>query len=465
MSAPKKNIPDVVGQRMLQLSLEGYGSRRISRIVASEYGPECKYSHTYIQNFLNDHASVANTFQHDETSTQIVNPEPSVELARVADEQQLPARYVIPPPYAPVSPTIIVSYVPLNSALPGDSMDQVFLDLIRAQGMAAIQHRYQQKQEASVQPTENKDHDNFQSLLKEVRTIGQQQEKERQERARRLEAVQNGINEQRKKMDGEFAAMKADLVVKKNGNLTELPAARTEKEVESESNMKAMAENNQLPCNETASTHQDAQAMSMIDKKVDSMAVTPVKSPELTTITINDSKKLDDRTHEQVKQTVPLTTAGGISAASTPSTLDQSITSTPGVRNNGFSPQPDINRFDIQSRFLEPDQRSVANNIPEHTPPTPTNQKDQLQFKRIQAAQDAGLTRGSHNRDDGSSTNPLLTLVGLGLGVLGLVFGIDYVKARAYSRQSSQMNSNAIQPSTLVEGYLRINNPNGTAVF
>jgi hypothetical protein len=456
MAAPKKDIPEVVRQRMLQLSLEGYGSRRISKTIASEYGSEYKYSHTYIQNFLNDYASVANTFQQNETSTHTANPESSVEKAPLATQLQVPPRYVTPPSHtSDSSSTLIVQYpVPQDSVPPGDSIDQVFLDLFRAKGMAELQYQYQQRA-APVETTESKDQNPYLRLIEAVHSYNEQLEKKQQEETAKIfEAAKTEMNEHRKRMEAISYTI---------GTGTKSPANPT---AEPESNLKDAVGNDQTPRNETTPTLQDTQAALMMEKKEeDSTAVTPstVKSPEPTTI--NDSKKLDDATHEQAKQTESRTTTSAMSAMGPQSMLDPSKTSTTSVRNDGFSQQPDSTESETHFRILEPDQRNVANNIPEYTPPTPTEQKDQLQFKRIQAAQDAGSTGGAQNGDGGSSTNQLFAIVGLALVALGTVCGIDYLKGRANSKSSRQLKNNTIQPFIQVGSYSRVNDPDDAAIF
>ena len=51
MAAPRRIIPEAVGRRIRELS-SSHGSRGISDIIATEFGPQHKYSHTHIAAYL-----------------------------------------------------------------------------------------------------------------------------------------------------------------------------------------------------------------------------------------------------------------------------------------------------------------------------------------------------------------------------------------------------------------------------
>jgi hypothetical protein len=122
--------------------------------------------------------------------------------------------------------------------------------------------------------------------------------------------------------------------------------------------------------------------------------------------------------------------------------------SDPGLGNDGFNQQPGTTKPETNFMILESDQRSVASNIPGHSP-GPTLRSDQLRFDRIQGAQNAGLTGASHNGDEGSSIKPLLGVLALGLGALAFVYGINYAKAQPEVRSAANLlNSTPVDQQT-----------------
>jgi hypothetical protein len=254
---PPRIIPEIVGRRIRQLRSSGIGLRRSAEIIASEFGPQHKYSHTHIGEYLKsrlptlaatsapyaavrkmptqvDLASTLKVRPDIPTSSslhplQLVNPLPTNPFTSTLTPQEpfsgmnddefnlLGSSITVQPPKLvdPISRFMAAMHSKFNEKLYSriDSMADTATNNIFGIRNTQLSNLNLEDSVPNATPSESISREKrMQSLVDEVKSIkearAKESEKQRQDTEKKLLSIQEEINEQMRK---DFAPKTTDL--------------------------------------------------------------------------------------------------------------------------------------------------------------------------------------------------------------------------------------------------------------